>query len=142
MKKLLSLVLLSGILGVSSAWAAAGDVQIVANASVTATEVTADELKGVFLGQKSKLADGSAVEPVLSQFGAAHVEFLKDFVGKTDQGLRDHFKSLVFTGKASMPKAFMSDVEILKYVAATKGAIGYVSATADASGVKKLKIKS
>jgi hypothetical protein len=141
MKKMLSLLLLSGALGVTSAQAAAGDVQIVANPSVAASEVSADELKGVFTGTKTKLADGSSVEPVLSQFGAAHVEFLKSYVGKTDQALRDHFKSLVFTGKASMPKAFMSDAEILKYVAATRGAIGYVSAAADAPGVKKLKVK-
>ena len=138
---MLSLLLLCGALGVSNAQAAPGDVQIVANASVGASEVSADELKGVFTGVKSKLADGSSVEPVLSQFGAAHVEFLKTYVGKTDQALRDHFKSLVFTGKASMPKAFMSDAEILKYVAATRGAIGYVSVAADAPGVKKLKVK-
>jgi hypothetical protein len=140
MKKMLSLLLLSGVIGASPVWAAA-DVQIVANASVGATEVSVDELKGVFTGAKTKLADGSSVEPVLSQFGAAHVEFLKSYVGKTDQALRDHFKSLVFTGKASMPKSFMSDAEILKYVAATKGAIAYVSASADASSVKKLKVK-
>jgi hypothetical protein len=57
------------------------------------------------------------------------------------QAMRDHFKSLVFTGKASMPKSFMSDAEILKYVAATRGAIAYVGASADASGVKKLHVK-
>jgi hypothetical protein len=142
MKKMLSLLVICGALAVSSARALAADVQIIANASVGATEVTPDELKSVFLGQKSKLSDGSSVEPVLSQFGAAHVEFLKDYLGKTDQALRDHFKTLVFTGKGSMPKSFMSDAEIVKYVAATKGAIGYVSATADASAVKKLKVKS
>lgn len=141
MKKILSALLFAGALGVTIAQAAPADVQIVANPSVGATEVSADELKGVFTGVKSKLADGSSVEPVLSQFGAAHVEFLKTYVGKTDQALRDHFKSLVFTGKASMPKSFMSDTEIIKYVAATKGAIAYVSATADVSGVKKLAVK-
>jgi ABC-type phosphate transport system substrate-binding protein len=140
MKRML-LLLLAGAVSVASLQAAPGDVQIVANPSVAASEVSADELKGVFTGTKTRLADGSNVEPVLSQFGAAHVEFLKAYVGKTDQALRDHFKALVFTGKASMPKSFMSDAEIVKYVAATKGAIGYVSASTAAAGVKTLKVK-
>jgi hypothetical protein len=46
----------------------------------------------------------------------------------------------VFTGKGSMPKSFASDAEILKYVAKTPGAIGYVSAGADAAGVKKIAV--
>jgi len=61
-------------------------------------------------------------------------------LGKSDQALRNYFKTLVFTGKGSMPKSFPSDAEIIKYVAKTPGAIGYVSASTDAAGVKKIAI--
>jgi hypothetical protein len=40
-----------------------------------------------------------------------------------------------------MPKSFASDAEIVKFVAATKGAIGYVSAGAEGAGVKTLAVK-
>jgi ABC-type phosphate transport system substrate-binding protein len=119
----------------------ASDVFIVANPSVKASEVSADELKLVFLGTKTSLGDGSAVEPVLAQAGAAHEAFLKTYVGKSDPALRNHFKSLVFTGKGSMPKSFASDAEIVAHVSKTKGAIGYLSAAPAAGGVKRLTVK-
>lgn len=119
----------------------ASDVFIVANPSVKASEVSADELKLVFLGTKTSLGDGSAVEPVLAQAGAAHEAFLKTYVGKSDPALRNHFKSLVFTGKGSMPKSFASDAEIVAHVAKTKGAIGYLAAAPAAGGVKRLTVK-
>jgi len=117
------------------------EVAVVANASVGVSEITADELKRVFLGAKSSLSDGSAVEPVLMQSGAAHEAFLKEYVGKTDAALRNHFKSLVFTGKGSMPKSFASDADVVAYVAKTKGAIGYVGNAGAAAGVKRLAVK-
>jgi hypothetical protein len=118
--------------------ALANDVQVVANSSV-AGEVSAADLKEIFLGNKTSVG-GAAVEPVLGG-GSAHEAFLRLYVGKSDQGLRTHLKSLVFTGKASMPKSFASDAEVLKYVASTKGAIGYVSTSADVAGVKKVSVK-
>jgi hypothetical protein len=44
-------------------------------------------------------------------------------------------------GKGSMPKSFASEAEIVKYVAKTPGAIGYVSGAAAADGVKKVALK-
>ena len=135
MKKLL----LTGLLIVPALLA--NDVVVVANPSVKSSEVSADEMKLVFLGQKTSLSDGSSVEPVLAQGGAAHEAFLKTYVGKTDPALRNHFKSLVFTGKGSMPKSLASDADIVAYVTKTKGAIGYISAAAPVGGAKKLMIK-
>jgi ABC-type phosphate transport system substrate-binding protein len=129
------------ILILLSAAAFAADVVVVANPSVKATDVSAEELKLVFLGTKTSLSDGSPVEPVLAQSGAAHEAFLKTYVGKSEPALRNHFKSLVFTGKGSMPKSFASDAEIVAFVAKTKGAIGYLAAAPAAGGVKQLHIK-
>jgi hypothetical protein len=44
-------------------------------------------------------------------------------------------------GKGAQPKAFGSDDEVVRYVARTKGAIGYVSGGADLDGVKKLHVR-
>lgn len=128
-------------LTLSAASALAADIKIVANASVGASSVSADELKGVFLATKSSLSDGSHVEPVLLKSGAVHEAFLKQYVGKTDDALNTYYRSLVFTGKGSMPKAFASDAEVVSYVEKTKGAIGYVSASASAGTAKTLDVK-
>jgi len=120
---------------------AAADIKVIANSSVGTSAVSADELKGVFLGTKSSLSDGSHVEPVLLKSGAVHEAFLKAYVGKTDDALNTYYRSLVFTGKGSMPKAFASDAEVVSFVEKTKGAIGYVSAGANTGGAKTIDVK-
>lgn len=118
-----------------------GDIKFIANPSVGASSVSAEELKGVFLATKTSLSDGSHVEPVLEKGGATHESFLKAIVGKTEAALENYYRSLVFTGKGSMPKTLGGDAEVVAYVAKTKGAIGYVSAASGTSGVKTLEVK-
>jgi ABC-type phosphate transport system substrate-binding protein len=120
---------------------AAAEVKIIANPSVGAAAVSAEEIKGVFLGTKTALDDGSRVEPVLEKGGAAHEAFLKGYLGKTDAALQTYYRSLVFTGKGSMPKVLAADADVVAYVAKTKGAIGYVSSGAATAGVKTLDVK-
>jgi ABC-type phosphate transport system substrate-binding protein len=119
---------------------AAGSVKIVANPGIKASSISAEQLKGIFL-QESTSFDGSNVEPVLEKSGATHEAFLKDYLGKTDAVLQTYYRSMVFSGKGSMPKVFASDAEVISYVTKTKGAIGYVSPSASAEGVKVLEVK-
>ena len=134
------LVVVATALGMTSR-AQAGDIKVIANLSVKADAISADELKGVFLVTRTSLGDGSHVEPVLAKGGATHEAFLKEFLGKTDAALIAYYRSLVFTGKASMPKILGSDAEVGAYVARTKGAVGYVSADISPSGVKTIQVK-
>jgi hypothetical protein len=121
--------------------ATAGDLKVIANASVSESSISLDELKGVFLITKTSLHDGTHVEPVLLKSGAVHESFLKEYLGKTDSALETYYRSLVFTGKGSMPKILATDAEVEAYVAKTKGAIGYVSAAPTTAGVKSLEVK-
>jgi hypothetical protein len=140
--KHLQFFLVASAVGICAAAAAfAADVKIIANSSVTATEISAEELKGIFLLTKGSITEGGHVEPVLEKSGAAHEAFLKQYVGKTDSALETYYRGLVFTGKASMPKTVGSDAEVTAYVAKTKGAIGYVGADAGTEGVKVLDVK-
>src|SRR5262245_37304031 len=137
-----ALFVLIAVLGLAEAStsAAAADFKVVANPSVKASAISSDDLKGVFLATKTALSDGSQVEPVLAKGGAAHEAFLKD-LGKTESALSTYYRSLVFTGKGSMPKICATDAEVIEYVSKTKGAIGYVSAEAKAPGTKTLDVK-
>jgi len=120
--------------------AIAGAFKVIANASVKSSDISTEDLKNVFLSTKNALPDGSQVEPVLAKTGPAHEAFLKE-LGKTDAALSTYYRSLVFTGKGSMPKICGSDAEVVEYVAKTKGAIGYVSDAASVAGVKTLLVK-
>jgi hypothetical protein len=135
------ILLATGLMVFASVSAQAAGVKIIANNSVAASSVSADDLKSVFLEEKSSLSDGSHVEPVIEKGGPAHEAFLKQSLDKNDSALQTYYRSLVFTGKGSMPKAVGSDAEEAAYVAKTKGAIGYVSAEADAGGTKTLEVK-
>jgi ABC-type phosphate transport system substrate-binding protein len=119
----------------------AAEVKIIANPSVGAASVSADELKRVFLLEKNALDDGSHVEPVVAKGGPTHDAFLKEYLSKSDSALQTYYRSLVFTGKASMPKTLGSEAEVAAYVAKTKGAIGYVGAGTAAPGTKTLEVK-
>jgi ABC-type phosphate transport system substrate-binding protein len=134
-------LLLAGALATGVATAMAADIKVIANPSVGATSVSADELKGVFLATKSSLSDGSHVEPVLLKSGPVNEAFLKDYVGKSESALETYYRTLVFTGKGSMPKSFASEAEVVAYVEKTKGAIGYVGSATATTSAKVLEIK-
>jgi hypothetical protein len=139
--KITRILTIAAVLAGTAALPAAEDLKVIANPSVSESSISADELKGVFLMTKTSLHDGTHVEPVLLKGGAAHASFLKDYLGKTDSALETYYRSLVFTGKASMPKILASDAEVEAYVAKTKGAVGYVSAASPGAGVKTLEVK-
>ncbi len=142
MKKRLKYIFITvWIVVLVSAEATAGGVKIVANRSVAANSVSLAELKSVYLQEKNALVDGTHVQPVLAKGGAVHEAFLRQYLDKSDPALQIYYRSLVFTGKGSMPRAVQSDAEMLSYVAKTKGAIGYVSASAGVEGVKVLEVK-
>jgi len=68
------------------------------------------------------LKDGSHVTPVLLKSGAAHEEFLSAYVGKNDSAFRAGWRSLVFSGQASMPKSLDSEAAVVEFVAHNAGA--------------------
>jgi hypothetical protein len=125
----------------AAAYARAAEIKIIANISVGAASISADEIKEVFLITKTSLRDGAHMEPVLAKGGPVHEAFTKEYLGKTDSALQIYYRSLVFSGKGSMPKTLGADAEVIAYVLKTKGAIGYVSAGANTTGVKTLEVK-
>jgi TonB family protein len=117
------------------------EVKLIANPSVKADMIAAEELKKVFLEENSSLSDGTHVEPVLAKRGSVHQAFLRQYLGRTDDDLQTYYRALVFTGRGSIPKQLGSDAEVVAYVAKTRGAIGYVSADTTTEGVKVLAIE-
>lgn len=121
---------------VCSSWAA--DIKIIANPNIPTDTISARELKSLFLGEKNSLG-GVHVQPVLEKGGPAHEIFLREYLERSDDDLQKYYLTLVFTGRGSAPRAESAD-EIVAYVAKTKGAIEYVSATTETPGVKTLVI--
>jgi ABC-type phosphate transport system substrate-binding protein len=116
-------------------------VVFIANPSVKASDVSKGDLRDVFSGAASSLKDGSHVTPVLLKTGGAHEEFLSEYVGKNDTAFRASWRSLVFSGQATMPKSLDSEAAMVDYVAHNAGAIGYIGKATPHEGVKVLAVK-
>lgn len=139
MKKLFYLCLFAlASVGVSTR--AQAQAIVIANPAVKAADVSKSDLKDVFTGSSTSLGGGS-VTPVLLKSGAAHDEFLQSFVGKNDAAFRAGWRSLVFSGQATMPKSLDSDAAVVEFVAHNSGAVGYISKASPHDGVKVLAVK-
>ncbi|HYM77228.1 MAG TPA: hypothetical protein VE377_14740 [Candidatus Dormibacteraeota bacterium] len=122
----------------TSVSARAQDVLIVANRGVAASQISEGQLREIFTGVRSRLTDGTRAVPVLLKGGPVHEVFLHRRIGDSPEEFRTRWRKAVFTGQGSMPKEFRSEAELLDYVEATPGAIGYVSRLNDKNSVKVL----
>lgn len=129
-------IILSGSTGLLKA----GTVTVIANKGFPAAAISKADLKDVALGDKTAVG-GAAVTFVTLESGAVHEDFLKAFVEKSGLQFANYWKQMIFTGKGKPPKAFKTEAELIAFVAATKGAVGYVSAGADTSAVKALTVQ-
>jgi ABC-type phosphate transport system substrate-binding protein len=120
--------------------ARAQDVLIVVNGNVGVTQITETQLHDIFTGARTRFDNGSRAVPVLLKGGPVHEVFLHRHVGDTPDEFRVRWRKAVFTGQGSMPKEFNSEAELLNYVEATPGAIGYVSRIQGSGSVKLLTI--
>jgi TonB family protein len=134
------LLAVTGLMIIAQVESVASDIRVIANLSVKADTISASELKRVFLEEKIALTDGTHVEPVLERDGMVHEAFLQQYLGVNEDDLQIYYRTLLFTGRGSMPRAFESDAKVAAYVAHTRGAIGYVSSASDVEGVKTLAI--
>jgi ABC-type phosphate transport system substrate-binding protein len=140
MKKIILVFLLAAASLIFATHAQAQAI-IIANPSVKSADVSKNDLRDVFTGAASSLKDGSKVTPVLLKQGGAHEEFLSEFIGKNDTAFRATWRSLVFSGQASMPKSLDSEAAMVEYVARNAGAIGYISKATPHEGVKVLAVR-
>jgi ABC-type phosphate transport system substrate-binding protein len=139
MKKLLfafQLIALASIFVVQ----AKAQVIVIANPGVKASEVSKNDLKDVFTGASTTLG-GASVVPILLKAGTAHEEFLQAYIGKNDTAYRAGWRSLVFSGQATMPKSLDGDAAVVEFVAHNNGAIGYISKTSPHDGVKVITVR-
>jgi hypothetical protein len=137
MSKTRCLILLLGLVGCWSA-ASAQDVVLVANKGVQISVISAADLRAIFLGTKTRFADGSRAVPVFLKGGPVHEVFLRNHVGESPDEFRARWQKAVFTGQGAMPKMFDSESALLLYVAATPGALGYVSRISPQDNVKSI----
>jgi hypothetical protein len=100
---------------------------IIGNRTLPFDTITKKDLVDIFKQKKTMWENNEKLHVVLLEGGEAHKLFLKTYLGKTPIQYTLYWKKLVFTGKGSIPLTFRSEKTLMKHVALTGGAIGYIS---------------
>ncbi|GIX37724.1 MAG: hypothetical protein KatS3mg127_0963 [Silanimonas sp.] len=110
----------------------AGKVVVAANSSQGPLDKAA--VQAIFLGRTPTVGGQPAV--IVFQKGPVRAQFEDGVLGRSGAQLTSHWSRLVFTGRAKQPEEVADDAAVKAKVAATPGAIGYISADAVDSSVK------
>lgn len=138
---ILSLLLGLAIFGTADALQAQG-YKVIAHPSVAASDAPAAALSKVFLKQTKKLPDGSSVTPAdLGKDSPVREAFTKGVHNRSIAAVETYWQQQIFSGKEAPPSTKGSDADMLAWVKATPGAIGYVSSGASTDGVKVIAVK-
>ena len=136
------LVLAAALVLAGSRTAQAQDYVVVVNAANPAASVSKAEASNIFLKKAAKWSHGAAAQPVDQQKSSAVRDaFSKAVHGKPASAIASYWQQQIFSGKDVPPPAKGSDDEVIAFVKATPGGIGYVSAGAAVAGVKVIAVK-
>jgi ABC-type phosphate transport system substrate-binding protein len=95
-----------------------------------------------FLKKRTRWGDDRAILPVdLGHKNTARSAFSHDVLGRDVTSVRRYWAQLVFSGRGVPPPELASDGDVIKYVAAHSGAIGYVAPGAALSGVRVVEVR-
>lgn len=125
----------------TSAPVLAQEVVVIANSSVEVDRLGRGTVSDIYRGNKTSWDDGETIRVAMLKGGGTHETFVRDIVGGTPAQLKNLWKKAVFTGTGTPPKVFKTEADLTKYVASTRGAIGYVNSSTAHGEVKVISLR-
>jgi ABC-type phosphate transport system substrate-binding protein len=115
---------------------------IIVNQSNPVDNVSFQELRTIFLGERSHWPNGRRITLVMLEAGQPERKaMLRTIYRMTENDFSRHFLQGLFTGEVFVsPKTLASPVGVRKFVFNVPGAIGYVRATDVDSTVKVIRV--
>jgi len=143
MRLLRRIGLVVGALGLAAAVVAAPlEYVLVANQSNPASALSRAEAARMFLKKAASWPDGRALAVIdQERVSAVRQAFSRDIHQKDSDAIAAYWQTAVFSGRDVPPPIAKSDAEVLAFVRANPGAIGYVSGSAEIEGVKVLAVR-
>jgi ABC-type phosphate transport system substrate-binding protein len=141
--KLVTVVTLAAALLVPGSPAGAQEgYKVVVHPSNPGASLSRAELGRIFLKKITAWPDKRVIQPVDQERTApVRQAFSADVHQKDPDAISAHWQVLVYSGRDVPPRIVRSDEDVLAFVRANPGAIGYVSADTPASGVKVVSVK-
>ena len=138
---LIIFVILAGALALATPETSAADsVAVIAHPSVPEKELNKTKLLDIYSGDVKNWSDGRPVVVLdLKPTGDIKETFYK-FIGKSPSRMKSVWMKRMLSGEGDPPQAVESEAEMVRKVASTPGAIGFVSRAAVNDTVKTLAI--
>ena len=136
-------VVLTAALAARPAAAQSGGFVVVVNAANPVAAMPKGAVARFFQRKARKWEHGAVAEPVDQRDETAvRRTFSTQVVGKDVAAIKGYWQQQVFTGKGVPPLVKASDADVVAFVAANPGGIGYVSAgTTLPASVRALQIR-
>jgi ABC-type phosphate transport system substrate-binding protein len=104
------------------------EVFIISNPDIQISTLNNKDVKEIFTGKRTRWNGNGKIIIATLYDSEVHRKFLEQFVKKTPSQFKNYWRSKVFTGEGMIPKTFQSEESLIEFVAATRGAVGYISA--------------
>lgn len=116
--------------------------KVIVNPDNPVETVDRDFLRDAYLKKLADWGDGEAVHPVdLASKFPARDRFTEHVIRKTPAQLRTYWNQQIFSGKGVPPPEADSVADVVEYVLAHKGGVGYLPIDADPGRAKLIGIR-
>jgi len=116
--------------------------ELIVNPSLALTRLDKDSVRSMFTMRLRRWPDGTPVRVfVLPDRHPVHRDFSKTILGVFPHQLRRAWDRMVFSGLGQAPTEIVDEAEMLKRVAETPGAVGYLSAPIERRDVSFVEVE-
>ena len=130
-------LLLAALLALAAPAAWAEPLAIVVDRDNPKTDLSAEELKSIYLGKRTEWSDCARAVPIdQDPAGASHGAFLGGVLGMSQGQFAQHWVDQQVRGAGSAPKVASSPASAMKLVAKVRGAVAFVPASLVDASVK------
>ena len=117
-----------------------GEELVIVNPATTDTAIGHHTLQSLYFGRKRSLPSGEHVEILILDGGPTHQAFMANELATTPDEFATAWKRMVFSGQGKSPASFASEADLVAYVAAHPGTLGYCDGATAHDAVKVLKL--
>ena len=141
MKNQIATFVLAGALIASPAAGAAAEVKLVVHPSVAGNQIKRETVSAVFLSRMTRWSDGRPIVAVdQSAQSPVRASFSNDVLKQPIPAVQAYWMQQIQSGKSRPPAVKTSDADVIAFVAANPGAIGYVAELPEGAAVKELAV--
>jgi len=115
---------------------------VIVNHGNTVASIDRKLLQDAFLGRATRWSDGQPINPVdLPPSSPARLRFSSEALRRSVDSVKIYWLQAIFSGHGVPPPELENEEQVVRFVARTAGAIGYVSGTAKIGSARIIDVR-